>query len=221
MWPSPLPSPARSVNGDEVVTTAVNNPLAQQGMKWLSKLGEFVQRKVSQQSRPGEQTTVVQETVWTPTRGSRRETEPLFDRSQAHRLQEMALAAPQLYGSVQRASGGSESSRSFTKEQLENEVKKQVDRALEQQRGVTEENERLKLEVERLKAEAATNKMSSTVILRDFLDTVVSKGVQVEEMFRDMIVAAIQLDFGVQIKGLEMIGLWAFMGYLKEIHLDY
>ncbi|CAE7363311.1 unnamed protein product, partial [Symbiodinium sp. CCMP2456] len=59
------------------------------------------------------------------------------------------------------------------------------------------------------------------VILRDFLDTVVSKGVQVEEMFRDMIVAAIQLNFGVQIKGLELIGLWAFMGYLKVILQDF
>ena len=86
---------------------------------------------------------VLQETVWTPTRSHRRErseNEPLFDREQSRQFQEMALAAPQLYGATQRTGGGgSDSSRSFTKEQLEAEVKKQVDQAMEQQRQVNEE----------------------------------------------------------------------------------
>ena len=49
MWPSPLASPTtRSVNGDDVGSTTSGNVIAQQGaaaMKWLSRLGEFVQRK--------------------------------------------------------------------------------------------------------------------------------------------------------------------------------
>ncbi|CAE7274874.1 TY4B-J [Symbiodinium sp. CCMP2592] len=168
MWPSPLPSPAtRSINGDEQVPTTSGNVIAQQGaaaMKWLSKLGDFVQRRVAQQTRPGEQTTVVQETVWSPGHGTRTETEPLFDRSQSRRLRDMALAAPQLYGTVQRSGGGSDSSRSFTKEQLETEVRRQVEQAMEEQRSVSEENQRLRLEVERLRAMAAQGVSSGTMM---------------------------------------------------------
>ena len=157
MLPSPLPSPARSVTGDEPASLNAGNVIVQQGaaaMKWFAKLGEFVQRRVSQQTRPGEQMTVVQETVWSPGRGHQREAEPLFDRSQSQRLREMTMAAPQLYGAVPPPGGGSDSSRSFTREQLESEVKKQVDQAMEQQRVVNHENEMLKREVERLKAQA-------------------------------------------------------------------
>ena len=147
----------RSINGDEGGSTTSTNVIAQQGvaaMKWLSRLGEYVQRRVSQQSRPGEQTVMVQETVWSPSRQGheRSGTEPLFDREQNKRFQEMALAAPQLYGATQRgAGGGSDSSRSFTKEQLELEVRRHVDQAMEQQKQINEENQRLRLEVERLR----------------------------------------------------------------------
>ena len=161
MWPSPLPSPTtRSVDGDEMGSLTSGNVIVQQGtaaMKWLTKLGEFVQRRVSQQTRGAEQTTVVQETVWSPGRHERNESQPLFDRAQSRRLQEMTRVAPHLYGTMAatRGGGGSESSQSFTKEQLEMEVKKQVDQAMEQQRSVAEENQRLRAELERLKSEAA------------------------------------------------------------------
>ena len=163
MWPSPLPSPTtRSMDGDEGGSVTSGNMIAQQGaaaMKWLSKLGEFVQRRVSQQTRAGEQTTVLQETVWSPRPANRRERseqEPLFDPVQGRRLQEMAMSAPQLYGAVSTAvGGGSDSSRSFSKEQLEMEVRRQVEQAMEQQKSVAEENQKLKLEVERLRAQAA------------------------------------------------------------------
>ena len=167
MWPSPLPSPTtRSINGDEEGQMTSGNVIAQQGaaaMKWLSRLGGFVQRRVSQQNRPGEQTMVLQESVWTPTRNQgreRSEEEPLFTREQNRRFQEMSerhvRTAPQLYGTMPGATGGgSDSSRSFTKEQLEVEVKRQVDQAMEEQKQINEENQRLKMEVERLRGEMA------------------------------------------------------------------
>ncbi|CAE7236319.1 GIP, partial [Symbiodinium sp. CCMP2592] len=201
-------------------------------MKWLTRLGEFVQRRVSQQTRSGEQTTLVQETVWSPGGNTQQEREPLFDRSQSRRLHEMALAAPQLYGAVQRSGGGSDSSRSFTKEQLESEVKRQIDQAMSEQRAVNEENQRLRLEVERLKAEAentsasmraAEQRSDNPPAARDLL--VQRQAEQIAERLEGNLAGlpghgAILLDFGNVMEGRVVIGLWAFMEYLEAIHQD-
>ena len=105
LLPSPMPSPTSQAVTSADTSSGFN--LAQQGaaaMKWVARLGEFVQRRASYvtQGRSGEheQTTVVQETVWSPSSGAdvRAETQPLFSRTQVRRLQDMTTAAPQLYG---------------------------------------------------------------------------------------------------------------------------
>ena len=169
LLPSPLPSPTSQAVAAPESSQGFN--FVQQGaaaMKWVAKLGEFVQRRAAYvtQSRPGEHTTVVQETVWSPTASqvAATETEPLFDRSQVRRLREMAAGAPQLYGAVSRsAGGGSDSSASYTREQLEQEVRKQVERAMESQRSVVDENQQLRMELERLRKEVATTATSAVV----------------------------------------------------------
>ncbi|CAE7228743.1 RE1 [Symbiodinium microadriaticum] len=62
--------------------------------------------------------------------------------------------APQLYGATMTAAGGagSETSGSYSKEQLESEVRKQVEAAMASQRGLVDENQRLRQELEMLKA---------------------------------------------------------------------
>ncbi|CAE7518794.1 unnamed protein product, partial [Symbiodinium sp. CCMP2456] len=166
--------------------------LVQQGaaaMRWVAKLGEFVQRRAAYvtQSRPGEHTTVMQEqTTWSPTAraGVQAETEPLFDRAQARRLHELTAGAPQLYGAVSQG-GGSDSSASYTRDQLEQEVRRQVEQAMERQKEVMHENQQLRLELERLRkevgevlgAQAGTINGVSKAIQQDFQDTTVSKGV--------------------------------------------
>ena len=174
-------------------------------MRWVARLSEFVQWRASyvSQGRPGEheQTTVVQETVWSPTSRATAgaETQPLFRRTQVRRLQDMTTAAPQLYGAVPQRGGGSESSASYTRDQ---EVRRQVEQAMEKQRGVSEENRALKAELERARREAAerreavaasvlviplygvekvlglagTIKDGSKAIQQDFPDMCVSKG---------------------------------------------
>ncbi|CAE7275110.1 unnamed protein product [Symbiodinium sp. CCMP2592] len=68
LLPSPFPSPT-----SQAVSTGESsqgfNLVGAAAMKWVAKLGEFVQRRAAYvtQSRPGEQTTVVQETLWSPT----------------------------------------------------------------------------------------------------------------------------------------------------------
>ena len=159
--PSPFPSPTSQTVAPAESPSGLN--LVQHGaaaMKWVAKLGEFVQRRAAYvtQSRPGEHTTVMQEqTVWSPTasrNNTRGETEPLFDRSQARRLQELTAGAPHLYGAVQPGVG-SESSASYTRDQLEQEVRRQVEQAMERQKGVVEENQRLRMELERLQNESS------------------------------------------------------------------
>ena len=162
LLPSPLPSPTSQAVVTAETSSSFN--LAQQGaaaMRWVARLSEFVQWRASyvSQGRPGEheQTTVVQETVWSPTSRATAgaETQPLFRRTQVRRLQDMTTAAPQLYGAVPQRGGGSESSASYTRDQLEMEVRRQVEQAMEKQRGVSEENRALKAELERARREAA------------------------------------------------------------------
>eukprot|EP00439_Symbiodinium_sp_Y106_P025913 s5035_g3.t1 len=63
------------------------------------------------------------------------------------RMQEMAAAAPQLYGASGTRGPSSEDSGSYSKDQLEAEVKRQVQAALSGQRDLMEENYKLRLEV--------------------------------------------------------------------------
>ena len=164
LLPSPFPSPTSQTVAAAENTSGLN--LVQHGaaaMKWVAKLGEFVQRRAAYvtQSRPGEQTTMTtvmqEQTVWSPTASrntAQGETEPLFDRSQVRRLQELTAGAPHLYGAV-RHGGGSESSASYTKDQLEQEVRRQVEQAMDRQKEVVEENQRLRMELERLRGESS------------------------------------------------------------------
>ena len=113
------------------------------------------------QSRPGIEATVMQETVWSPSRSRTTPTgeTPLFDRSQNRRLREMAAQAPLLYGQIQAGTARSDSSGSYSREQLEAEVRRQVEQAMgNNQRSLVEENQRLRLQVERLSEEAASNR---------------------------------------------------------------
>ncbi|CAE7450198.1 RE1 [Symbiodinium sp. CCMP2592] len=177
LLPSPMPSP--TAQAVATTDTSLGYNLAQQGaaaMRWVTKLSEFVQRRASYvtqgRAEEQEQTTVVHETMWSPTSRAAMsgEDQPLFSRSQARRLHDMAAAAPQLYGSVLHRSGGSESSASYTKDQLEAEVRRQVEQAMEKQRGVSDENRALKAELEKLRR-------ASKAIQQDFPDMIVSKGV--------------------------------------------
>ena len=161
-FPSPFPSPMSTSlsagNTTELTTTGQGNSLAQHGaaaIRWISKLGDYMQRRSTTVSRtqPGVETTVVQqETVWSPA-GSQTAAatseEPLFSGAQVRRMREMATAAPQLYGSS-GAAASSDTSGSYTRDQLEMEVRKQVKAALSGQQGLMEENQRLRLEIERL-----------------------------------------------------------------------
>ncbi|CAE7421178.1 RE1 [Symbiodinium sp. CCMP2592] len=60
--------------------------------------------------------------------------------------------------------GGSDSSASFTKEQLEQEVKRQVDQAMQRQRGVADENVQLRAEIERLQREAEATRVQAGML---------------------------------------------------------
>ncbi|CAE7866020.1 unnamed protein product [Symbiodinium microadriaticum] len=108
LLPSPFPSPTSQTVAAAETPSGLN--LVQHGaaaMKWVAKLGEFVQRRAAYVTQPrlGEHTTVMQEqTVWSPTASrnvAQGETEPLFDRGQVRRLQELTAGAPHLYGAVQ------------------------------------------------------------------------------------------------------------------------
>eukprot|EP00439_Symbiodinium_sp_Y106_P017730 s318_g2.t1 len=157
--PSPLPSPlTQSMQEAEPPAVSGGLNLAQHSanaVRWFTRLGEFVQRRVAQQTRPGMETTFVHETVWSPGGTARRSTggapenQPLFDHGQSRRLREMTLAAPQLYGSTTQRTGGSDSSASYTKEQMELEVKRQVEQAMRGHKALSDENQRLRLELER------------------------------------------------------------------------
>ena len=131
--------------------------LAQQGaaaMRWFSRLGEYVQRRTTSHTRPsGEHTATVEESVWSPGRNrADREEEPLFSGRQLRRFRDLEGQAPQLYGAVASTTGaGSEGSGSYSKEQLENEVRRQVELAMSGHRELADENLRLKQELELLK----------------------------------------------------------------------
>ena len=164
-FPSPVTHSARTAA--EQSASGIGMNFAQHSanaVRWFTRLGDFVQRRVAQQSRPGLETTVVQETVWTPGGSTRRaaapraETQPLFDQVQAQRLREMTVAAPQLYGSTSQAAGGSDSSRSFTREQVEQEVRRQVQQAMRGQTQLSEENQRLRDELEALQRQVAVTR---------------------------------------------------------------
>ena len=174
MLPSPLPSPM-STSGSVTQATDVasgvhGSSLAQHGaaaIRWFSKLGDYMQRRSTTVSRtqPGMETTVVrQETVWSPS-GHRPAaaagTDPLFSGAQVQRMQEMAAAAPQLYGASGTRGPSSEDSGSYSKDQLEAEVKRQVQAALSGQRDLMEENYKLRLEVERLARASASSEGGS------------------------------------------------------------
>ena len=168
LWPSPIPSPMTraSPNGElthQAGGRSANNPGAA-AVRWFSRIGEFVQRHAAMvsQGRPGIEAAVVQETVWSPTRTRQSTTSdpPLFDRSQSRRLQELASQAPLLYGQVAPVQARSDSSESYSREQLEAEVRKQVEKAMTEQRTLTEENQRLRLQVERLSSEVAAGRES-------------------------------------------------------------
>ena len=157
LWvPSPFPSPLSTQGSGEA--TGSTGLLAQQGaaaMRWFSRLGEYVQRRATSHTRPGgESTATVEETVWSPGRArADREEEPLFSGRQLRRLRDMEGQAPQLYGTTVSTGGaGSEGSGSFSKEQLENEVRRQVELAMSGQRELADENLRLRQELEHLKA---------------------------------------------------------------------
>ena len=157
--PSPFPSPMDGSQGSDVAS-ATGLSFMQQGaaaMRWFSRLGEYVQRRATAHTRPtGEATTVVEETTWSPNRARSAESEgePLFSGRQLRRLRELEGQAPQLYGATMTAAGGasSETSGSYSKEQLESEVRKQVEAAMASQRGLVDENQRLRQELEMLKA---------------------------------------------------------------------
>ena len=141
--PSPFPSPLDGSQPCDVASTT-GLGFMQQGaaaMRWFSKLGEYVQRRATAHTRPtGEATTVVEETTWSPNRvrSVEGEGEPLFSGRQLRRLRELEGQAPQLYGATGTAAGGasSETSGSYSREQLELEVRKQVEAAMVSQRGV-------------------------------------------------------------------------------------
>ncbi|CAE7242425.1 RE1 [Symbiodinium sp. CCMP2592] len=185
LFPSPMPSPlTQSMPGTDSPSVSGGLNLAQHGanaVRWFSRLGEYVQRRVAQQSRPGVETTLVQETIWSPggstrrTSGGMAENQPLFDHGQARRLREMTLAAPQLYGATSQRAAGSDSSASYTREQMEMEVKRQVEQAMQSQRVLSDENQRSEaLRRSLLRAESVYPK----AIHPDFLDTVVSRRVK-------------------------------------------
>ena len=164
-WPSPLPSPTVAEQPGDVASPNPGRTTSQSGttaFRWFSRLGEFVQRHATMvsQGRPGIEATVVQETVWSP--GRSRNTAggdgQLFDRSQTRRLREMAAQAPLLYGQATAGAARSDSSGSYSREQLEAEVRKQVEQAMSSQRILVEENQRLRLQVERLSGEAVTGR---------------------------------------------------------------
>ena len=160
LFPSPFPSPQpQSVqSSSEAQAPGLTSTFAQHSanaVRWFTRLGDFVQRRVAQQSRPGLETTVVQETVWSPSTHTRNpsavaEAQPLFDGAQARRLRDMARAAPQLYGAIAQRTAGSESSTSFTREQVELEVRRQVEQAMQGQNKLSEENQRLREELQAL-----------------------------------------------------------------------
>ena len=122
----------------DVATIGQGTGWAQHGaaaIRWFSKLGDYMQRRSTTVSRtqPGMETTVVQqETTWSPG-GSRPVAatgEPLFTGMQMQRLREMTAAAPQLYGASTGGGASSDASGSYTKDQLEAEVRKQVQAAM-------------------------------------------------------------------------------------------
>ena len=160
-WPSPFPSPLSSTTrtGEVANQSSHGRNLAQSGaaaVRWFSRIGEYMrQATMVSRSRPGIEATVVQETVWSPggTHVRTGEEPPLFDRVQSRRLQEMTAQAPQLYGPRPQTGAASDTSGSYSKEQVEAEVKRQVELALGAQRGLAEENQRLRLQVERLSSE--------------------------------------------------------------------
>ena len=166
-WPSPFPSPLSTTSrgGDVTGQAQHGRNFAQSGaaaVRWFSRLGEYMrQATMVSQSRPGIEATVVSETVWSPG-GSRRQPAeaetPLFDTAQSRRLQDMARQAPQLYGPRPQAGAASDTSGSYTKEQLEAEVRRQVELALTSHKGMAEENQRLRLQVERLSAEVTSGR---------------------------------------------------------------
>ena len=157
--PSPFPSPIQGHEVGEATTSSAAGLFVQQGaaaMRWFSRLGEYVQRRAVAHTRPGgEATATVEETVWSPRRlGAGREEEPLFSGRQLRRLRDLEGQAPQLYGSsgIGPAGASSEGSGSYSKEQLESEVRRQVELALGGQRELADENLRLRQELEQLKA---------------------------------------------------------------------
>ena len=174
MLPSPLPSPMSTsgpvTQATDVASGVHGSSLAQHGaaaIRWFSKLGDYMQRRSTTVSRtqPGMETTVVrQETVWSPS-GHRPAAaagaDPLFSGAQVQRMQEMAAAAPQLYGASGTRGPSSEDSGSYSKDQLEAEVKRQVQAALSGQRDLMEENYKLRLEVERLARASASSEGGS------------------------------------------------------------
>ena len=179
-FPSPFPSPMATGEtagvSTDVATIGQGTGWAQHGaaaIRWFSKLGDYMQRRSTTVSRtqPGMETTVVQqETTWSPG-GSRPVAatgEPLFTGMQMQRLREMTAAAPQLYGASTGGGASSDASGSYTKDQLEAEVKKQVQAAMSGQRELAEENQMLRQEVERLKrAKTADGNSETRTMMRE------------------------------------------------------
>ena len=156
-WPSPFPSPLSSTSRPTETTSqqAQGRNLAQSGaaaVRWFTHIGKYMrQATMVSQNRPGIEATVVQETRMVPEGET-----PLFDRTQTRRLQEMTDQAPQLYGPRAQTGAASDTSGSYSKEQLEAEVRRQVELALSSQKGLAEENQRLRLQVERLSTEVSS-----------------------------------------------------------------
>ncbi|CAE7382697.1 GIP [Symbiodinium sp. CCMP2592] len=224
LFPSPFPSPG---GGEELATPGSATSLAQHGaaaIRWFSRLGEFVQRKTATVSRtqPGMEATLYQETVWTPG-GSRpanpSSQTPLFSGQQVQRMREMTAAAPQLYGSTGGGGTSSDASGSYSRDQLEAEVKRQVQAAMGGQRELVEENQMLRQEVERLRQASAAGYQKA--IQRDFLYKVVSKGVLMD--FRVMMEyqGAIFEDYRVRVKGAGMKGILANTEVAMVIFKDH
>ncbi|OLQ12722.1 Copia protein [Symbiodinium microadriaticum] len=118
------------------------------------------------------------------------------------RFRDLEGQAPQLYGAVASTTGaGSEGSGSYSKEQLENEVRRQVELAMSGHRELADENLRLKQELELLKtsrmlgagdvnaAERGRNEMSDAFLENAKITTFsgLSKQVGCVEMQREFL----------------------------------
>ncbi|CAE7479613.1 GIP, partial [Symbiodinium necroappetens] len=180
-------------------------------------------RRATAHTRPtGEATTVVEETSWSPTRAwttttaNQGENEPLFTGGQVRRFRELEVQAPQLYGAVATTTGGasSETSGSYSKEQLELEVRRQVEAAMTSQRQLVDENQRLRQELEKVKASVRSGGggvravehmekfeyQAAAAIQQDFQNTTVNKGVLPDYLVMFRYPAAIPLNLQVMME---------------------